>query len=534
MMPVVTAAQMRSLDEETIRGIGVPGRVLMENAGRGVVERLLELARAGIIDLDAGQAVVLAGPGNNGGDGMVIARYLHNRGTRTRLLVCAARERVKGDALANLKAAQACGVAPEFFPEDARPIDAALAGLGRTDVIVDALLGTGLVRAIPADGMLGRVIEAANRSAAVRVAVDLPSGLDADRGVPLGEDGRPAGDRTIVRADHTVTFGFPKIGMVGAPGFVYTGTLRVVDIGIPESLCGREGVRARLLDPSCLRPLSGARDPLGHKGTHGHLLVLAGSMGKTGAALLCARGALRVGVGLCTIAVPAAAQASLSGQVLEAMTAAYEPAAAAEELPALAAGKRALAVGPGLPVEKPEPLRRALLRLAGEEELPLVLDAEALNLLAGLVEVLRRPASKVPVVLTPHPGEAARMLGRSTAEIQADRVRSAVQLCERSGAVVVLKGARTLIAAPAEGGPELAIVPTGNAGMGSGGMGDVLCGMIGALLTAGYAPYAAACIGAYWHGLAGDLLLSRSPPGSILAAGELCDTLAEARACTSI
>lgn len=550
MLPLVSAEQMRALDSDTIQRLGIPGAVLMENAGRGVMSELWALHSQGVLDLYSHQVVVVAGPGNNGGDGLVIARYLHNHGVAVRICLCAERERVRGDSLLHLQAAESCGATVVAYPGEggAGQVAALLQRLGRRDVIVDALLGTGLSK--PASGPLRLVIEAINRSPAVKVAVDLPSGLDADCGVPAGSGSEPA----IVQADYTVTFAQPKIGLCGAPGFMYAGAIRVVDIGIPESLCATHGVRARLLDERCLLRLGQPRSALGHKGSHGHLLIVAGSRGKSGAALLCTRAALRTGVGLCTLAAPTEIVDSvLGGSVVEAMSWPYElagdstaPAPLVEQLLRAGVGKSALAIGPGLPTAPA--MKGALLELIERSSSPLVLDADALNLLVGESEALRRATrAGRGVILTPHPGEASRLLGRTVAEVQADRIHSARRLCELTGAVVVLKGARTVIVAPAgsddgrregdaDGWPasegrsgSLSISPTGNAGMGSGGMGDVLTGMLGALLAAGWPAYDAACAGVYWHGLAGDLLLAQKAPGSILLAGELTEALDAAR-----
>lgn len=542
-MRLVSAAQMRALDAEAINGLTIPGAVLMESAGRGVVAALWALDGAGRINLRGGRALVVAGPGNNGADGVVVARYLHAAGVSVRVLLCAAAERLQGDAALQWKIASALGVdlATGYDPAT---VAAATAALGPRDVIIDALLGTGLSRAVR--GELAQVIAALNASPARRVSVDVPSGLDADLGAPPDAAADPAGPAAIVRADDTVTFGWAKLGLVGDPGFRSAGHVQVVDIGIPEVLADRLGVATWLLGPALLAPLSAPRPPAGHKGSHGHLLIIAGSPGKTGAALLACRGAQAAGVGLCTIAAPAAAQSALQAQVLEAMTLAYPDSAPGlgDAWLAAAEGKRAVAIGPGLPTGPTSQIvRTAVLQLLAEVRPAtwLVLDAEALNLLEGDLAPLRAAAGRgVALVLTPHPGEAARLLHSDTATIQASRLPTAQRLARESGAVALLKGARTVIAHP-DGRAWLC--PTGNAGMGVGGMGDVLTGMIGALLCSGLSPDAgsaslglhpddgaafAACAGAYWHGLAGDALLRRRFPAALLLAGELCAALPEA------
>ncbi len=542
MRPLVNAAQMQAMDRETIQRIGLPGAVLMENAGRAVADRVARLMKDGTVDRE-GWVVVVAGPGNNGGDGMVIARTLHNWGLRVRLLLCAARERVRGDALLHLSAAEACGVEAVGCEGEAgvARVGEVLSGLSRRELIVDALLGTGLSQ--PVTGPLLDIIQAMNRSPARRLSVDLPSGLDADRGIPTG-----AATPAIVRADHTVTFAFPKLGLCTSPGYLHAGELSVADIGIPAALCEGHGVRARLLDESCLLPLITPLLPLEHKGSHGHLLIIAGSGGKSGAALLCVRGAMQVGVGLCTLASPPSAQAALQGGLLEAMSFIYgtrdrgrespssEGAMIAGELIALCESKQAIALGPGMPTG--EAMKQVVRRLLAVGKAPMVLDADALNMLAGDIGLDVLKESRHPLVLTPHPGEAARLLQVTNREIQDDRLESARKLCRGSGAVVVLKGARTVIVGPCqreeEGRDEgddlrLSISPTGNGGMGSGGMGDVLTGMIGALLCRGFAPYEAACTAVYLHGLAGDVLAAAKPPGTILLAGELAGAIPDAR-----
>ncbi|MDB4968350.1 MAG: YjeF-related protein [Myxococcales bacterium] len=489
MSLLVTAAQMRALDRETIETIGVPGVVLMESAGRGVVDvmaRHYELARA--------RVVVFCGPGNNGGDGYVVARHLAARGADVTVGLLGERDQIKGDAKIHLDACARSGV---------RVLDAPSAPLHRNDLAIDAVFGTGLTRPVgagPARDILARL--RAHRGPVI--AVDVPSGMDADRGV-IGP---------CVRADHTVTFAFAKLGLVGADALPMVGTLHVADIGIGEKLARERGVKSELLEESILSSLR-LRDPAGHKGTHGHVLVVAGSRGKTGAALLCGTAVLRSGAGLCTVAMPPEAAAVVEGRVPELMIESLGPSGAVQ---ALLAGKRAAAIGPGI---SRDDASRDRIRTLAHSELPLVVDADALNAVAADAALLPRRSS--PTVLTPHPGEAARLLGLSTEAIQQDRVGSARALADRFGAVVVLKGARTIIAAP-DG--RLAVNPTGNPGLGTGGTGDVLTGCIAAAL-ARLSPldaYVAACAAVYLHGAAGDRAAAgRSQTG--LLASDVIDAL---------
>jgi NAD(P)H-hydrate epimerase len=483
-MLLVSAAQMRALDRETIDGIGVPGAVLMESAGRGVVDVM-----AATVPLPRLRVVVFCGPGNNGGDGFVIARHLLNRGAHVTAALVGARDKLSGDAKLHGDAAANSGV--PF-------VDAAQADLRDGDCVVDAIFGTGLSRPVaagPAYDCIARI----NSHRALVFAVDVPSGLDADRGV-IGP---------CVRADHTVTFAFAKLGLVTASAMSVVGKLHVHDIGIPAGLAQKHGVMAGLLEPEILETLRN-RDREGHKGTHGHVLVVAGSPGKVGAAILCGTAVLRAGAGLCTLAMPPAAADHVEGRVPELMLERYG------ELQPLLDGKKAIAAGPGIPRE---PAMRDQLRQLIASPLPLVLDADALNHVAQDQTLLHKRA--VATVLTPHPGEAARLLGLTVPAVQADRYAAARALADRYGAVAVVKGARTIIAAP-DG--RLAVCPTGNPGLGTGGTGDVLTGCVGAALARVSDAFIAACAAVYLHGAAGDAAAGRRSETGLLA-GDVIDAL---------
>ena len=490
--PLVGAATMRALDRHTIETLGVPGELLMESAGRAVAEAALELRPPGAaVD-------VLVGPGSNGGDGLVAARHLHLLGVVVRALCAADPAALRGDAGANAARARAAGVPLQAFAPELAP----------APLLVDALFGTGLARAV--EGTAARAIawiEAARRAGSRVLAVDLPSGLDADTGQPLGE---------AVRADATLTLGLPKLGLAQEPGRSLAGRVRVARIGIADAgpglrpdaeLWTRRGAGGRLP----------ARPRAGHKGSFGHVLVVAGSVGKTGAAALAAAGAGRSGAGLVTVACPAGLNDVLEGLCTEAMTAPVPDtkercfAAAAEDaLLALAEARDAVALGPGIGTH-PETV--SLVRsLAARLERPLVLDADGLNALGPAVGVLK--ARRAPSILTPHPGEAARLLGISTQEVNRDRVGAARRLAEASGGVVLLKGAASVIAAP-DG--RVVLNPTGGPALASGGTGDVLTGVVAGLLGQGLEARDAAALGAFVHGLAGDRLATRRGPAGLLA-----------------
>ncbi|MBI2962368.1 MAG: NAD(P)H-hydrate dehydratase [Deltaproteobacteria bacterium] len=498
---VVSSDEMRGMDRRTIE-LGTPGEVLMERAGALAVEVLRErfatALRRGV--------VVVAGKGNNGGDALVMARHLRRRRAKVEVFLAAGADEFGGDARTQwLRWTRAGGRAREIG--GAGGLAALAAAAGRAGVVVDGLFGTGLRGGL--DERSRAIVATLNASSAPILAVDVPSGLDADRGVALGD---------AVQATLTVTFAYPKIGLLVHPGAELAGEVVVVDIGIDPRALAEVAPRQRLLTPRAVAAALPPRAPDGHKGSYGHVLVLAGAVGKSGAALLCARGALRGGAGLATLAAPAPALGPVLAHTPELMT---EPLAdhdggwafSSDDQPRLLRlfdGKSAAVFGPGVGTS---PLARALTEwLIGASPLPLVIDADGLNCLAGQVGWLKH--KRCPIVLTPHPGEMARLLAGSPGEVQADRIGSARRLATTYDAVVVLKGARTVIAAP-DG--VVSINPTGNPGMASGGMGDALAGLIGSLLAQGLAPAEAAEAAAFWHGAAADRVAARRGQAGLLA-----------------
>jgi len=502
-MIAVTAAEMRALDRWTIEH-GTPGYVLMERAGAGAARVLRERLRH-----PRGAVVVVCGRGNNGGDGFVIARHLRRARVPVEVWLAARPEDVQGDAarmLAKWRRLRGT-VHPLVAPAD---VDALCRRLAGAATAVDALFGTGLNA--PVTGLAAAAIEAMNGCGAPVFAVDIASGLSADTGMPLG---------TSVRATVTATFGHPKVGQLIYPGVEHTGLLAVVDIGIPPAALAADGPRTALLEEEEVGRLLAPRPRDAHKGRFGHVLVIAGSRGKTGAALLAGQGAARAGAGLTTIAVPAPLQPVLEAQVREAMTASLPDAADDAALDALLDARSAIVCGPGLGLA--DETRALVANVVRRARVPLVLDADGLNAVAG-TDLLRARAG--PTVITPHPGEMARLVGSDTGHVQADRLGVARALARAEGVVVVLKGARTIIASP-DGGA--AISPTGNPGMASGGTGDVLAGIVGGLLAQGLAPFDAAVLGVFAHGAAADAVAARQGEVGLLAgdiAAELPATLA--------
>ncbi len=500
-MYLVTAKEMQLMDGRTIESIGVPGRVLMENAARGATRVFLQR----FPEAPNRRVGVLAGRGNNGGDGFVMARYLFQEGADVTVFLLSEKGRAGGDAGENLKLLDALGV-PVWEMPDKAAIEGAETFIRAQDLWVDAIFGTGLNAEVR--GHYRTAIERLNEAGRPIFSVDIPSGLHADTGQPCG---------VCVRASATATFAFPKVGHRVPPGPELTGDLFVVDIGIPPAVADGVAPRQHLITPATLRPLLRSRPPDAHKGTTGHLLVVAGSPGKTGAAAMAAAAALRAGAGLATLGIPQGINTAMEVQTPETMThplpeidggvlgeSAFPP------LRSLLDGKTCLAIGPGLGTA--EDTVRLVLRLLEASPVPAVVDADGLNCLAVHPRILKN--LKTPPILTPHPGEMARLTGSTPAEVQSDRIGHARQFAETYQVHLVLKGAGTIVAHP-DG--TVHVNPTGNPGMASGGMGDVLTGIIAGLVTQGYDPGVAARLGVYLHGAAADELARSVGPAGYLA-----------------
>ena len=512
-MDILTGAEMREADRRTIQEVGVPGRVLMESAGRGVAGAM----EAHIEDLGSKSIVIVCGKGNNGGDGLVLLRTLVGLDYEARAVVLAPFEDLAPDALDNLQSALKLDL-----PVDAVTTDdewtLALEEMFSADVIVDAILGTGLTRA--ATGLPLRVIEDINGLEASRVSIDLPSGLSADSGALPGAS---------VNADLTVALAAPKVCHFVPPACERCGRVEVVEIGIPPQLLESDDPKLTTIEPEYLVGSWPRRDSSAHKGNFGHLLIVAGSVGKTGAAVMAAEAALRAGVGLVTVASAASAIPLMAPRLPEAMweplpetasgAIAFDAADRLEELlsghPALAA----LAIGPGLGLD--DETVRLVQKLVGECRVPMVVDADALNALKDHKDVIQ-PGQ--PIALTPHPGEAARLLGCSTTTVQRDRLQAVRSLASGVTAHVLLKGYHSLISDP---GGHTSVNLTGNPGLATAGSGDVLTGIVGGLIAQGASVENALVVGAYVHGLAGDLAAAELGETS-LTATDVIEKLAEA------
>lgn len=565
-MWVLTAAEVRAADRHAIEAVGIPGLLLMEHAAAAVADavwgRLVLGSGAGMGPrggpgaggrggfwaapdagneraggLGFGRVFIVTGPGNNGGDGLAAARLLHGRAAgylpervaahsarrgadrrdgalQLTVLAVVPPEKLQGDAAENARMLRAAGVEIDTFTPEA------LADAGAGDVVVDALLGTGLSRA--PEGLFATAI-AAMRAARERgawvLAVDLPSGVDADTGQTPG---------SVVAADRTLTFGALKRGLLAYPGAGCAGAVEVVDIGWPPSVWEQVDRSVRVLTEWEVRARLAPRPSDSHKGSFGRCLIVAGSEGKSGAAALAGLGALRAGAGTVTIASRPRALPQILATAPEMMAhrlpsggsaAGSEPLSLADADALLEAAHDADAVGIGPGIPRGEETGELIGRLLRELEVPMVLDADALNALAGKLELL--DGAKKTAILTPHPKEMARLLGVSAADVQASRFTLAQRLATRHRCVVVLKGAHTLVAMP-DG--ALAVCPTGNPGMATGGSGDVLTGILVALLGQGLPVEAAAQVGVYVHGLAGDVMAKEKGQRGLIAS-DLCEGL---------
>jgi NAD(P)H-hydrate epimerase len=482
----MTRSQMRKYDSIAINDLKMAGAVLMENAGRMAANAAKEMLGP------KGAAVVIAGAGNNGGDGFVVARYLLNYGCNVTLCLSCKEPQIKGDALYNFNILKT--MKPRIIDISSSNTLGSLENtLKNRDLIVDALLGTGVNK--PVTGHFADIIEMINSSSVPVLAIDIPSGLDADTGRPYG---------TCIKATRTVTFGHYKRGMLLYPGASLCGTTEVVSIGVPGEVSKLAGVDGAVTNRELALSLMPASEITAHKGTMGHLLVLAGSAGKSGAAVMASQSAMKVGTGLVTIATSANAQPIIESKCLEVMV---EPIIEKTDAPItektisrlknLLHGKKAVAIGPGLGTSPG--ISNLVMRLLQMIDIPAVVDADGINIMAK--DPTGSGKITAPLVLTPHPGEMARLVDKSIEEVQANRIELTAWAAKWHNRVIVLKGAHSVIADP-DG--SLFINPTGNPGMATGGTGDVLTGIIGGYLARGLKPFHAAILGTYIHGLSGD------------------------------
>ncbi len=521
-MKALTAAEMREVDRLTTERYGIPSLQLMENAGT----QFFGFLRSSYGDVAASRAVILCGKGNNGGDGFVVARHLHEKGLKPSVYLFADQAVIRGDASENLARLKKSGAEVQEITS-CEQWEQVRGEVAKSRVIVDALLGTGLKGKL--EGLLASVIEDVNRisrnATALRpeavVAVDTPSGLPSD--------GEPS-EGPVIRAHATATFTAPKIGQLVSRDSACCGKLHVRDIGSPRELIEEIGKsKVRWVEPREFLELPLVRQADSHKGKFGHVVLFAGSMGKSGAAILAGRGALRSGAGLVTVAAPDRVLSVIAAAQPELMT---EPLASTKvgtiaavngksgRLNALMQGKTLLAIGPGIGTHKET--QHFVTSLVRQTELPVVLDADGLNAFAGRARDLAKRKTQ-HLALTPHPGEMARLLGVSNASVQADRLGVALKAAKFWKAHVILKGFHTILATP-DG--HAFVNTTGNPGMAKGGSGDVLTGILaGTVSQLGIQHWEhALALGVYLHGRAGDESIAQRAEDGLLAS-EIAETV---------
>lgn len=516
---VVTAAQMRDLDTRTTTDFGIPGIILMENAGRAVFDAAVDMLGGNLCNK---KVLVACGPGNNGGDGFVAARYLLKAGADPTIAYYGDRSRAADDALENIQIAEALKIRIEDNPDPTtgRLFDE------KYSLIIDALLGTG-ARGRPKppfDSVIDRINELHDDSAVLVLSVDTPSAVDSDTGTVPGN---------AIAADVTVTFALPKIGLVTYPGASHAGSLIVADIGIPASLADDSIEEPLYLNnASAAAHLCKPRSGSAHKGVYGHVAIVGGSAGMTGAATLAATGALRIGAGLVTVLAPESLNDILEIKLTEAMTISVPEgrtrAFGMDSLDAVMSYVNkwdAAVIGPG--IGRDDDTVDFTLELLRSLKKPAIIDADALYAVAQDLDVLRE--CKAPLVMTPHPGEMATLLGTTSEQVQSNRLDTARAFAKENNVTVVLKGAGSVIASP---GGRAYINPTGTPGMASGGTGDVLSGMIGGLLAQEGDVVDAVNAAVYLHGLAGEIAAAKLGEASMLAsdlAGALGEAIARTR-----
>jgi len=512
---VVNAEQMRQIEEKAIHHYGIPSVLLMENAAWAVVEEIRHCLPKEA-DLSGRKAVILVGKGNNGGDGLAVARHLVLQGMDVTVFLFAGLKELKGDAALNLRLFQGT-TGKCFVIEGEKQRRLTRLALGQADVVVDALFGIGMRGALPS--LVEEYVDEVNRAPGWVVSIDIPSGVDANTGKVY---------RTAIHAQTTITFGLPKWGLFLGEGPDYSGRVVVDAISIPASYLEDEGISTFVLTDDAVRKMLPIRKLNGHKGTHGKGVLVAGSKGMSGAAVLAGRGALRSGIGLLQIVAPQGIAKEVDTAITEATiwSAPGDEYLSGEAWPVIlkqSKGAQALAVGPGL-TQNPEFIL-VLGEILRSISCPVILDADALNQVAIEPSLLGLRNGRGPLIVTPHPGEMARLCQCSVEDVESNRLDLAVAKAVEWEAVVVLKGSVTIIASP-DG--RAFFNPTGNPGLGTGGTGDVLTGSILAWLAQGVAPLDAACLGVYLHGKSADVL-AQEYGWSGFTASEVADTLPKVR-----
>lgn len=491
--------QMQQIDRKAIDEYGIPSIVLMENAGKVVVDEILKMR-------DQYQKVVIVcGPGNNGGDGFVIARHLYNLGVTVKVFVVGEISELNHDAMLNYSILKKL----EFKIDEINDDTSMLAFerfLRPGNLIVDAIFGTGMSREV--GGIYLRVIEAINEMAHQVLSVDLPSGIDGNTGHVLG---------TAIEADKTVALVIPKVGNILFPGSDYNGEVIIKGIGVPDVIIERVGIKYNLITEDIIAPLVPHRKRNSHKGDYGKGQIVAGSIGMAGAAILACRAALRSGMGLLKLYIPESLNTLITTSIPEVITVPLSEVRRGvigitnfQRIIEDCCWPDVIAIGPGCGVNAE--ISELIKRLLNESEVPLVIDADGINALSKSLHWLEN--KKCPVVLTPHVGEMSRLTGLSAEEINGDPIGTAIRFSKQWKTVTVLKGARSVVATP-EG--EVFVNTNGNSGMATAGSGDVLTGVITSMIAQGLDPVGASVLGVYLHGRAGDIMVAERGEHGLLA-----------------
>lgn len=508
-MLLANSHQMELIDQKAMENIGLPSIVLMENAGKVVFDEIVKLTDK------FDRVIILAGPGNNGGDGFVIARHLHNIKMPVRVFIIGKSSHIEGDALANLNILKKLSIQiDEVF--DGGGFVKLEKSIRQGALVVDAIFGTGLSK--PVHGIFSEVIDLINEMSGYTLSVDIPSGIDSDTGKVLS---------TAIRANKTVSLVIPKIGNIMYPGSDYNGELLIRGIGVPDLVIEDTKIQYNIVTDEVIERMIPHRKRNTNKGDYGKGNIIAGSTGLTGAAILSCKAALRSGMGLLKLYVPESLNIIITTAVPETVT-----------VPLIEVRKGViginnfnkviedsnksdvLAIGPGcgLNAEVGELLKRIIF----EVHKPLVIDADGLNALAKNVHWLEN--KKADIIITPHPGEMSRLCGQTVEEVNDHPIETALQFSKEWGVITVLKGSRTVIATPSG---EVFINVNGNPGMATAGSGDVLTGVITSFIAQGFKPVDAAIFGVYIHGMAGDIMAeSRGEHG--LLAGDIVDGITRA------
>ena len=487
-MKVVTGQQMKEIDRKAIEESNLSGLILMENAGLRIFQNLKNIYPS----LRLKKIIIFTGSGNNGGDGFVVARHLYNYGVKVKVFLLSHSSKIKGEAEENLNIINKMGV--ELFEAETTKLEEIQRAIQNSDLIIDAILGTGLHGKVTS--LKAKIIDLINIANKEVVAIDVPSGLDTDTGRIEGP---------CIKATHTITLALPKIGLLIFPGASYAGKVTVEDIGIPSYLLKNNKIKTNIVTKEIVKSLLPFRATYSHKGSFGKVLILAGSIGMTGAAYLASEAAMRSGAGIVVLGIPRSLNPIMEVKLTEVMTLPLAETKkqslgeeAEETILKLMKNYSILGIGPG--ISRQAETQRLVRKVIEKSNIPLVVDADAIYALSEDPTILKK--TKTPLVITPHPGEIAKLINKDVDYILNNQLDITREIAQKYGIVVVLKGARTIIANK-EG--EVYINVGDNSGMATGGSGDVLTGIICSLIAQGADNFSAAITGVYIHSLAGDL-----------------------------